>query len=45
MEYTSLITATAFDGPRADVLVACAGVMSLVIIIAAVGMLIRVLSR
>ena len=45
MTYTSLISATDFDGIRADVLTSAGGILSVAMIIIAVGMLIRVLSR
>lgn len=44
-DWTPLITATDFDGPRADVLTMAGGIVSLVLIIAGLGFLITTITR
>ncbi len=41
--YTSLIDASMFDGPKADLLVTVTGVISLVLIVAGASIIIKIL--
>lgn len=45
MTYTPLLAATDFDGIKADVMTAGGGILTIAIIMIAIGLLIRVLSR
>ena len=45
MNYTPLITATMFDGPKADVLLSVNGILGIMVIILAAGLIMRVFAR
>ena len=45
MEWTPLINSTFFDGVRADMVLAAAGILGLTLIIFGVAMLMRTVSR
>lgn len=45
MEYTSLISATDFVGPKADMMVAVSALMGMMLVIVAVGIIYRVFGR
>lgn len=44
VEYTSLISSTDFDGLQTDLLTTASGVISLVLIVAALGLLYKILT-
>ena len=43
--WTPLIASTDFDGIRSDVLVACGGILAVLLIIIGVGLLVKMLGR
>lgn len=43
--WTPLVASTDFDGIRSDVLVACGGILAVLLIIVAVGLLVKILGR
>jgi hypothetical protein len=43
--YTPLLTSTSFDGPKADLLLACNGMLLFIVIVLGLGLIARVLMK